>query len=79
VSPSPSQSLKTATDSIGSKAGQFIHQTQHLWHHSIDKKHSFLHVEFEVIFIVFLRENLRLTKRDTFSWAIVHPFFKGGV
>ncbi|SAM05330.1 hypothetical protein [Absidia glauca] len=44
-------SSKTATGSSGPKVGHTSTETQHPWHHSVDRKHYFSHMKFEVTFV----------------------------
>jgi hypothetical protein len=74
------QSPKTATDSSGPRGGNLLTKAQHLWYHPVDKKHSFFHVEFEVLLRLFLRENSCPTKSDIFHGVYGPSFFsKRGV
>jgi hypothetical protein len=49
----PIPSLKPATDSHDLKVGNKSIKAQHFWHRSVDKKHSFLHVKIEAMFVIF--------------------------
>jgi hypothetical protein len=69
------QSPKTATDFDAPKVGYASTQTQHLLHLSIDKKHFFLHVKFEVEFVVSLTRNNLPNERHV-SLFMVHASFK---
>jgi hypothetical protein len=45
-------------------------EAQH-WHHSVDKKQPFLHVEVEVVFVVSFAKISMSNKK----WGMAHPFF----
>jgi hypothetical protein len=53
-------------------------KAQHLWHHSVDKKHCFLHVKFEAKFVIFFFSTRKSMsqKKWHFSWGIIYPFFQ---
>jgi hypothetical protein len=48
------------------KGGNQMPQTQHVWHHPIDREHPFPQVEFEVKLHSCLQENPCPRKRGTF-------------
>jgi hypothetical protein len=69
------QRSKTATVSSGPKVGLPSTETQHHWYHFIDKKYYFLHVKFEVRFVISFMIKSMSTKKWQFSWGMVHAFF----
>jgi hypothetical protein len=66
------QSSKTATDSRAPKIVNSSKNTYHSWYHSIDRKHTFLLVNFEVKFIISFKRN---TMSNNFMW-MGPPFFQ---
>jgi hypothetical protein len=72
ASVSTKRSSKTTTDSSVSKDGDLSKGTQHYKHRSIDRKHTLLHVKFEVGFTIALKSMSK--KSGTFSWGMVRSF-----
>jgi hypothetical protein len=65
-------SLKTATDSSSPKIDNSSNKTPLSWHHSVDKKHSFLHVKFEVRFVIsFARKSMSTSDNFHGRWSIL--------
>jgi hypothetical protein len=57
-----------------------LKKTPHPRHLSIDRKHTFLCVKFEVKFIIILARKSMFNEKWFFSWGMmVHPFSRGGV
>jgi hypothetical protein len=56
-------SLKTGTDSDGSKIGQSPTETKHLCDHSVGKKHYFGHVKFEEVFVISFKRKIVINKK----------------
>jgi hypothetical protein len=53
------QSLKTATDGSDIKDSDPYKTAKHDWHHSIDRRHIFFHVNFDVVlFVSFTRTSM---------------------
>jgi hypothetical protein len=66
-------SSKTVTDFISPKIGNPCTETQHPWHHSVDKKYYILHVKFGVSFVnSFMRKYMCNKKWTLFTGD---PFF----
>lgn len=69
------QSFKTAIGWRAFKNDSSRKKTEHLWHHLIDRKLTFLHVRFEVgLFISFTRKSVSKEKWHI-SWGMVSPFY----
>jgi hypothetical protein len=63
-----------------SKVGNWSAKIQHPWHQALDTKHFFLHVKFEVRFVISFMRKSTSNKTGHFSWRMVHPFCsKSGV
>jgi hypothetical protein len=60
--------------SRGHRVGILFTKTYRLWHRSVDKN-SYLHVKFEVRFLISFMKRSMSNKKDPFSWRMVHPFF----
>jgi hypothetical protein len=61
------------------KVGRSSVEAQYVWHHSIDKKNSFIHVEFEVMFVNSFARKSMFNKRDIFYGGRSVPFSNVGV
>jgi hypothetical protein len=57
------RSSKTATDWGAHEDKRLSKETVHRWHHSVDKKHTFLHVKFEEGYIISFIRNPMSNKR----------------
>jgi hypothetical protein len=68
-------SPKTATDSSSLKSGNISTEALHIWHSSVDKKHSFLHVEFEVKFVIYFAKKFMPNKKWHFFMRVGPSFF----
>jgi hypothetical protein len=69
-------SSKTATESRGLNVGNKSIKNQHLWHHSVHKKHYSLYVKFDVRFVISFMRKSKVNKKGHFSWGMVHAFFQ---
>jgi hypothetical protein len=69
-------SHKTATDSSDPKMDSVSINAQYLCHHSLDMKRHFLHVKFEVQFVISSTRKSMSNKKWHFSWGMAHPFSK---
>jgi hypothetical protein len=73
-------SPKTATDSNCPKVEHSPSKTHHPWHHSVDTKNDFMHVKFEIRFVISFKRKSISNKKWHFSWGTAHAFFaKAGV
>jgi hypothetical protein len=66
---------KTATHFSGAKVGHCFMKIQHPWHHSVDKKHFFLHVKFGVRFTISSTIKSKPNEKCHFPGEIVHALF----
>jgi hypothetical protein len=69
-------SPKIETDSSGHKVDNLSTKIQHQEYHSIDKKHYFCHVKFQMGFVISFRRKSMTSKKWHFSWGMIHPFFE---
>jgi hypothetical protein len=60
------------------KFGNAFTKIKRPWSHSVDTNHHFLHVKFEVRFIIFFSSKPMPNEKWHFSWGMAHPFSKGG-
>jgi hypothetical protein len=67
MSANTTQSPKIATDRNNLKVGNIAKETQRPLHHSIDRKHTFLYVKFEVGLIILCKRKYMSNKSGTFS------------
>jgi predicted secreted protein len=69
TSVNPIQNLITVTDSNALKEGNSSTKIQHSLHNTLDRKHTALHVKFEVDFIISFISKCIVKERGTFSGA----------
>jgi hypothetical protein len=73
------QRAKTATDWSAPRVRYEVTKTQNLWHRSVDYKHCFFYVKFEVGFpIPFTRDSMSNKKGDFFIGDGPSIFSKNG-
>jgi hypothetical protein len=51
-------------------------KTQHPWLQLLDTKHYFIHVKFQVRFVISFTRNPMFNKKRHFSWRCIRPFPK---
>jgi hypothetical protein len=66
----------TANDSSCPKVGSLSSKTQHPWHRSVDKKHSYFYAKIDVMCIISFSRKAMFNKKWHFSGGMVDLFFQ---